>query len=356
MSDQLLRAINKVQSEIAKRPGAFKREQQTIRSLIDPILNALGWHTYDPECVEHEFPVGNNQHVDMALKRNGRHIALLEAKPLGTRFGEKEINQVSGYCFHTGVETALLTNGAEWRVYRPQQLGKLPFNQRQLLDIRLGKDEATAAAAAKKLNLLAYDNIDRLENEAWRILLESYWNEHAAKDLLEPFTRPLLKSFAMRIEKRTVEIPIDVVRTLLSEKLGLERRPTPPQPKPYPLPSPIPNSRPTTGRSVVLAGKHIPIKYAKDVLIQTAEWLVENGKIQPAACPIRPGRGVRYLIHTRDQHSHGRPFASPKTLSNGLFLECHFSAYNARKHSFNLLRSFGYTPPEDTLQVFGFDN
>ena len=356
MSDQLLRAINKVQSEIAKRPGAFKREQQTIRSLIDPILNALGWHTYDPECVEHEFPVGNNQHVDMALKRNGRHIALLEAKPLGTRFGEKEINQVSGYCFHTGVETALLTNGAEWRVFRPQQLGKLHFNRRQLLDIRLGKDEATATAAKEKLNLLAYDNIDRLENEAWRILLDSYWNEYAAKELLEPFTKPLLESFAMRIEKRTVEIPIDVVRTLLSEKLGPVRRQTPTQPKPKPLPSPIHYSQSTTGRSVVLAGKHIPIIYARDVLIQTAEWLVGNGKIQPSACPIHLGKGGRYLIHTRDQHSNGSPFAGPKTLSNGLFLESNFSARDARRQAFNLLRSFGYTPPEDTLQVFGFDN
>ncbi len=347
MSEQLLRAINKVQSAISDHPGEFQQEQQTIHFLIHPVLNALGWHTNDLKRVRYEFPVGRGR-VDMALLREDKPIVFVEAKALGTELGEKESEQLGGYCYHKGVPTALLTNGVEWRVYRPL-LTSLPFEQRLLFSVHLGEPKAVTAAV-KELSRLSYDMTDRLEDDDWRVLLDRYWSEHANEVLLKPFAVTLRESFAISVGKKTTEIPNRAVTAFLKGKLGLQRRPVSPRPRPRPSP------QPATGYAVVLAGEHIPIKYAKDVLIQTAEWLVGNGKIQPAICPIQLGKGGRYLVHTRDQHSNGSLFAGPKSLSNGLFLETNFSARDSHRQAFNLLKGFGYTPPEDTLQIIGFDN
>ena len=360
MTDQLLDAVRRVQADIVNHPNDFQNEQQTIRSLIDPILNALGWDPNDRARVQHEYPVGNKR-VDMALMRNGKPVALIEAKALGFSFGQKEIDQVSGYCFREGVQTALLTNGAEWRIYRPQQLGKLPFEQRQLFQVQLGGDEETVDLAVRQLSRLAYEVIDRLEDESWRILLESYWGTYVAKELFEPFTKALRKSFARQIEKKTFEVPLDTVRTLLREKLSL--KPQQPlrraqvreqQSHQHRIPEPSP---PDTGRAVILDGERIVIEYKNQALIETAEWLIRRGKLNRADCPVTVGRQTRYLIHTKPKHEKhfNKEFSSSKRLSNGLYLEVwqsHSAAFIRRVYQ--LLEHFDYRP--DTLQLIGFDD
>ncbi|MCY3945358.1 MAG: type I restriction enzyme HsdR N-terminal domain-containing protein [Anaerolineaceae bacterium] len=363
MSENLLRAIVEVQNEIQSRPGSFQREQQTIRSLIDPILIALEWRTNDHERVEHEFPVGENKHVDMALKRNGEHIALLEAKALGRKFGAKEFEQVSEYCFHTGVQTAILTNGAEWIVFRPQQLEKLHFKNRRLFGIDLGQKEMTAKIAAQKLKLISYEKIDSLEHEAWRVMLEEYWEEHALQDLLNPFATVARRQFAKRIKKKSTEVPLEVVRKVLQKKLGQE-------PSKLVFQEAIkagsttesrrshPDSETSNVRSaVVIDGETLAAKYMTEVLQQVVNWLVKQGHVNPEECPIfvRDKIRTRYLIHTQPKHPNGRMFFNGKRLSNGLYLETHASKQQIWIDAHRLLERYNYDPRVMRLVGFKID-
>ncbi len=105
----------------------------------------------------------------------------------------------------------------------------------------------------------------------------------------------------------------------------------------------------------MLSGERIAIKYATEVLVKVAGFLVENDKLRRGECPIQLGKGgTRYLIHTHPQHPSGRPFFQVTTLPNGLYLERHGSKQEVIRLSYQLLERYGYPPT--TLQLIGFDD
>lgn len=351
MSKPLLDAIHSIQSLIANNRSAFRNERQTIRSLIDPILLTLGWDPNNYEQVQHEYTIGQER-VDMALFLRGKAVALLEAKALGKRFGDKEIKQLSHYCFHAGIQTAILTNGAEWQIYRPQQLGNLPFEQRRLFHVQLGTDEESATFAARQLARLSHDAIEDLEDVAWNVLLGQFWQQHAAKELQEAFTRTLRQKFARNIDKRQKEVPLHVVRTFLQGKLGIKSQQLHRLPNPQLRPQP---PKTDSDRAIILAGERILITYDYEIFVHTAEWLIRRGHLQHRDCPIHPSQrgGTNLLIHTEPKHAHGKDFSNPKKLSNGTYIETWGNINSKMSRVRHLLKRFGY-PPE-TLQIEGFD-
>ena len=340
MSEQLLRAIEMVQSEIEKHFDFYRQnEEQTKQSLINPILNALGWNTFDRARVQQQYRAGRGK-VDMALMREDKPVVLIEAKSLDELMGEDAIDQIIRYCTWTPAQTAVITNGKEWRVYRPW-LKNLGFEDRLLFQICLDKDKVQDVANC--LSMLGYDVIGQLEEKDLRILLEAYWNAHASGELLKSFTGILRDALVTWSGKPPGEVKSSEVNSWLHKKLFA----TPPPPL-LPDPNYVPDPLPVPGqvRFVILGGERIQIRYVKDVLILTAEWLVRQGRLDAGHCPVRLGRGQRYLVHIQAQHSNGSPFAGPKTLSNGLILESNFSAADSARRAFELLANFGYRPGE----------
>lgn len=343
MSVQLSRAIEKVQSEIANYSEVLQQnEYQTVQSLVNPVLNALGWRVNEVARVRQQYRVGRGK-VDMALMRDDKPVVLVEAKALGTDFDDAVIDQVSQYCYREGASTALLTNGAEWRVYRPL-LMKLTFEQRMLFRLRL--DQQDDGKAVEKLSLLARDEIDRLEKEDLQILLDAYWSTHARDELLAPFAVGLREALVKWSNKPQGEIPSREVSAWLRKKMFAGSKVvTDNGPPPPPPPSP------PTIVAIELNGEHFQIRYVRDVLVHTAEWLIQRGRLQRHDCPVRLGSGQRYLVHTISQHSNGSPFAGPKHLSNGLFLEANFSARDVVRYARLLLEHCGYRPASNTLRI-----
>ncbi len=357
MSERLYDEIRKIQTEIIHHSNDFlQNEEQTIITLINPILREVGWKTGNPREVKRQYSVEGGR-VDIALLRNGEPVVFVEAKALNTRLDTK-LKQISDYCSHYGVPTALLTDGAEWRIYRPL-LTTLPFGQRQILRIQLGESETEARNAAKQLALLAPEELEQLEEKSWPILIDNYWNAFGKNDsdLLKKLIKPLRQSFANYLKKRTVEVPPEAVRSFLRDKLELKSPHAPPNQTPKPPPSRKPPSPlPDTGRVVVLNKEHYPVKSAYEILLQTAEWLVKQNKLNREVCPILPGEKSkkRYLIHTQPIHKSGLPFKRPKQLSNGLYLEVNYSQPESIRLAQSLLEHYGYQPA--TLQLIGFDD
>ncbi len=76
------------------------------------------------------------------------------------------------------------------------------------------------------------------------------------------------------------------------------------------------------------SGSEKPLKTWKQVLVEVAEWLIQNNFLTGPKCPIGRGYG-RHIVDLRSQHPNGKDFFQPAKLSNGLFLETHVSARKA---------------------------
>jgi len=94
-------------------------EENTKATLIEPVLDALGWNLQEIEEVRREYkrkPQDNP--VDYALFLNRTECLLVEAKSLEKDLGDRKwVLQNLAYAMAVGVCWCVLTNGDEYRIY-----------------------------------------------------------------------------------------------------------------------------------------------------------------------------------------------------------------------------------------------
>ena len=95
-------------------------ERNTISTLIEPLLEVLGWNIRDPDEVQREYPIRigeKTEYVDIALKINNRSVVFIEAKSVDTTLRNHLAEQPIKYANAEGVSWCVLVNGRELRVY-----------------------------------------------------------------------------------------------------------------------------------------------------------------------------------------------------------------------------------------------
>src|SRR5688572_33489451 len=102
----ILHAIRTIADKLPRFRDRRLGEQNTKASLIEPILEALGWDIRDPDEVHREFrPISKDSPVDYALKLIRKPRLFLEAKGLGEDLSDRKwVTQVLGYAVVAGVE------------------------------------------------------------------------------------------------------------------------------------------------------------------------------------------------------------------------------------------------------------
>jgi len=119
---ELIRLIESVQAKLEGWRRHALKETQTRVTVIDPILQALGWDVRDVDEVELEHPTVDNKSVDYALKINRKPVLLVEAKALDDPLNDvKAVTQIVGYAANDGIDWCVLTNGIVWRVYKSSE-------------------------------------------------------------------------------------------------------------------------------------------------------------------------------------------------------------------------------------------
>jgi predicted type IV restriction endonuclease len=133
-------------------------EQNTKASLIDPILDALGWDIRDPDEVHREYkPTSKDCPVDYALKLLRKARLFVEAKGLGETLSDRKwIAQVLGYAIVAGVEWCVLTDGDEYRIYNAT--AAVDAEEKLLCKIKLS--EASPSESVKILELISKTNLE----------------------------------------------------------------------------------------------------------------------------------------------------------------------------------------------------
>ena len=95
-------------------------EANTVSTLIEPLLEVLGWNIRDPDEVQREYPIPmgeKTEYADIALKINNRPVVFVEVKPVDTDLRDHLAEQPLKYANAEGVSWCVLMNGRELRVY-----------------------------------------------------------------------------------------------------------------------------------------------------------------------------------------------------------------------------------------------
>ncbi len=122
--------------ETIRTLSAPANEETAKMWILVPILQDLGWQTYD---VHWEYSVGRSKgRVDAALKGPRGVAAFIEAKAPGHSLDD-HVEQVLNYAFQEGANICALTTGLEWWLYLPAETDYL-FPERRFAELRLKKD------------------------------------------------------------------------------------------------------------------------------------------------------------------------------------------------------------------------
>ena len=145
----------------------FANEQAVRLGIVDRLLTALEWPTYDPQIVSPEYPIDTGR-ADYALCHPAEQPrALIEVKRVGNIDGAEK--QLFEYAFHKGIPILILTDGQKWRFFHPSGSGD--YTERLVHEFDIVGDDSTEIAS--RLNrYLSYESIQT--GKAMTTIAEDY--------------------------------------------------------------------------------------------------------------------------------------------------------------------------------------
>lgn len=185
-------------------------ESDTIRVLILPVLEALGWDLQDVEEVRSEYRhTAADNPVDYALFLHSTPALFVEAKALGVSLDDrKPLLQTLNYANAAGVDWCVLTNGAAWRIYKVH--APVEAEEKLFLTVLLDDADTEIETIAAMLSLLSRDRmraraIDALWTE-WRV-------DRQVEAVLDTITED--SAFVRLVAKRAAGLTAGEVRASL---------------------------------------------------------------------------------------------------------------------------------------------
>lgn len=337
----LKETIEMVVERKKKYRDLYEKSEESVRyGIINPILRDLGWNPENPEEVQPNISTEEGV-PDYSLLKNNKKVLFIEAKKSSVDVEEKEIIRKLGqYCFGEGMKYGVLSNGPVWILFRAFQEATT-MAERIVWKVDLETDDITASV--RRLNTISKHNIENIEalikklqilDEIWQSLLDE------PKELiigLIPVFENLIKEGYPDYEFAPLEIEDfmkERVRELISAPIvtGIGEI-TEPR---------VGEEPPERPRKMKIGGDVFEIRNSYELLVNTANWLIKQGKLKPTDCPVGIGY-KRNLINKEPKHKYGENFGNPKKLSNGLWIEVKYSTAACISNARRLLERFGYS-------------
>lgn len=194
-------------------------EADTKAALIEPLLLAMGWDTFDIEEVKREYRHKSPDNpVDYALFVGRKPLLFVEAKGLKEKMDDRKwITQTVNYANAVGVEWCVLTNGDEYRIYNshaPCDVEEKLFSSVQISN--LAQEQST-------LDILDLISKDRLSEKK----IDNLWKAHFIDRRVGLVLQGLLKgndqSFIKLIRKETPDLtPSQIKESLLRADIQID--------------------------------------------------------------------------------------------------------------------------------------
>jgi predicted type IV restriction endonuclease len=351
--------IIKTREKIQKHRENFQKNEQNVRSaIIDPILKSIGWDTGNLELVDANesndlgFP-------DYTLKKRTEPVLIIEAKRMGVEIGRSEdLGQIGKYCMEKGVDFGVVTNGSKWILFKA-------FEKRtKLTDSILWKvdfehdDPEIIISMLESISRTSKENIKdsskklqkKIKNQQSLVedrhkLMEDTWKKTISDhDQIIKFFSLDFKTHANKSDLTKYKIGDPQISEFVKDKIShyfRETGETYPQIKRKSEKGSVNNINLTY---LIIKGEKIKeITKANQILIETANWLIREGKLQRSNCQISVTKGIRYLINSEPVHKNKTQFLNEHTLSNGLFIETNSDRQNTLEYAKRLFEHFGYS-------------
>ena len=318
MLDELVDVIETLKSRIDKHRSVLQgNEAQTRLSLIDPLLRALGWDTADPALVRPEFNLNNGRADYALLGTDEKPVAIIEAKRLDESLGTTDRRmQMLTYANFSNVSYAGLTDGNQWVLYKV--FDQKSLEERIVLNVSIANDPSPKCA----LQLLLL----------WRPNLASGKPIEAKEPILG--TQP---------ESNAVSTPDEAAVSTAPDAGWIALREV----------STAPDANRNRPQAIKFPnGEEKPVKIWLDFLTEVAEWLIRDGALTPAKCPV-PDKVYSdvYVVNLQPKHPRDIDFARHRRLSNGMFLYSWGNAKTYVDRSIALLEYLGKDPSTVHVQV-----
>lgn len=326
--------------KIKKYRSIYETNEMAVREqIVNPILKSLGWDTENPEEVRPNQQTDEGV-PDYTLIKSGKKIMLIEAKSLNTDIEKSEvIRQLGKYSYNEGTKYGVLTNGSLWILIRSFEEGKSP-NERLVWSIDLENDELSLIC--RKLMTISKSCIEDIEKLIKKVqILDEIWSsllntpEEMVKGLI-PVVKSLISQGYPVYEIEDVEIE-DVLKERIKEFTSIPTELETTSDEYF-------QQQDSTLRKMQIKGEEYILNNSFEILVNTANWLIKNGKLKPTDYPIVLGRGKRYLINKEPKHPNVVEFRAKKHLSNGLWIETHYSTAQSIINARRLLERFSYSP------------
>jgi len=166
--ERIKKGLRKFKPIAAKERSNAVNEADT-RVLVSAILTeALGWDPFQNLTGEHRI---KGQYCDFAIKQESSLFAIIEVKAAAIQLSPRHLYQAVGYAANEGVDWVVLTNGADWQVYRV--IFAKPVSQDLVFEVSL-LDEETAPARKAELLYLISAEAQRADE------LDAYYEKKAA--------------------------------------------------------------------------------------------------------------------------------------------------------------------------------
>ncbi|MCK4447998.1 MAG: type I restriction enzyme HsdR N-terminal domain-containing protein [Candidatus Marinimicrobia bacterium] len=329
-----------VLEKMKKFRSLYEQNEMAVRDqIMNPMLRGLGWNTENPEEVQPN--VYTEEGIpDYSLLKNEKKVLFIEAKKLSIDIEKKEIiSQLAKYCFGEGMRYGVLSNGATWILFRAFQEGTT-MAERIVWKVDIENEDITASI--RRLSTISKDNIENVEtlikklqilDEIWRSLLEE------PKELivgLIPVFENVINEGYPDYEFNSLEIE-DFIKERVRELIS-----TPTEAGIEAITEPEIWEGGGRPRKMKIGKDISEIRSSYEILINTADWLIKQGKLKPTDCPIGIGY-KRNLINKEPKHKYGESFRAPKKLSNGLWIEVHYSTAGCINNARRLLEKFRYS-------------
>jgi hypothetical protein len=192
-------------------------EAQTRISLIEPLLEILGYSRHDDMLTEINAGWGQkNEKADLGLIIKGKKPEIIiECKKLGKKLTDKEGSQLNSYFSNTeGSKIGILTNGLEWRFYAEfEEKNKLHMNPFLEIDFsEIDEDKIEAFAQFHKNNI----DIKLILEDAQDIFFLEGFNGALTDELLNP-SDDFIKAIYARMPGKRMN---DTIKTKLRELIN----------------------------------------------------------------------------------------------------------------------------------------
>lgn len=115
-----------------------QQNESNTRMILDRVLQDVFGYTIEEIRTEQ---VIQGRKADYVLSVDDRDVLVIEAKRAGMTLREKQIFQATSYGAYSGIKWALLTNLANWQLYRISACEKITANLVFEVDVKNGLDD-----------------------------------------------------------------------------------------------------------------------------------------------------------------------------------------------------------------------